>query len=144
MMRFVSPTKRIPSNPRWILILYQGKMEIITVRKGQTPPQQTHPAPWADTPPPPRWLLQRTVRILLECMLVTVRKRSLGQGYVFTGVCHSVNRGGGSASVHVGIHPPAKETPPPPAPSPPPPRSRLQRTVRILLECVLVVTEVIK
>ena len=33
---------------------------------GQTPPQ-------ADTPPPSRQLLQRTVRILLECILVFVR-----------------------------------------------------------------------
>ena len=39
---------------------------------GQPPwadtPRQTHPPPWADTPP--RRLLQRTVRILWECILV--------------------------------------------------------------------------
>ena len=34
----------------------------------------------------------------------------LGQGYVFTGVCDSVNRGM-SASVHAGIHPPGADTP---------------------------------
>ena len=34
----------------------------------------------------------------------------MGQGYIFTGVRHSVNRGG-SASVHAGIHLPARETP---------------------------------
>ena len=36
---------------------------------------------------------KRAVRILLECFLVTVRKRSLGQGNIFTPVCHSVHRG---------------------------------------------------
>ena len=37
----------------------------------------------------------------------------LGQGYIFTGVCDSVHRGGrGSASVHAGI-PPQDHTPPP-------------------------------
>ena len=41
--------------------------------------------------------------------ICTARKRSLGQGYIFTGVCHSVNEGG-SASVHAGI-PPARENP---------------------------------
>ena len=47
----------------------------------------------------------KTIDIFTAC------KRSLGQRYIFTGVCHSVNRGGGSASVHAGIHPPAEETP---------------------------------
>ena len=41
-----------------------------------TPPEQVHP--WAGTPSPPlgeqRWLLQRTVRILLECILVLFTK----------------------------------------------------------------------
>ena len=36
---------------------------------------------------------ERSVRILLECILVTARKRSLGQGYIFTDLCHSVNMG---------------------------------------------------
>ena len=45
---------------------------------------------------------KRAVRILLECILVvsniviiifTARKRSLGQGNVFTPVCHSVHSG---------------------------------------------------
>ena len=36
---------------------------------------EVYTSPWADTllradTPPPRWLLQRTVRILLECILV--------------------------------------------------------------------------
>ena len=90
-------------------------------------------------------------------------QRSCGQGYVFTRVCDSVNRGG-SASVHAGIptplgadtprskHPPEqtprKQTPPweqtPPEQTPPPPGSRFrdtvnERLVRILLECILVV-----
>ena len=34
-----------------------------------TPPADT--SPWADHSPPPKWPLQRTVRILLECILVT-------------------------------------------------------------------------
>ena len=46
----------------------------------------------------------------------------LGQGYIFTGVCHSVN-GGGSASVHAGIPTPLEQTPPrsrhPPEQTPP-------------------------
>ena len=56
----------------------------------------------------------------------------LGQGYVFTGVCNSVHRGGVSASVHAGIHTPlGADTPweqtPPGADTPPeqtPPWSR--------------------
>ena len=53
----------------------------VILSTGQTPPGQT--PPWADTPgqtppclvhagihPPPRQPLQRTVRILLECILV--------------------------------------------------------------------------
>ena len=39
---------------------------------------------------------KRAVHILLECSLVfTTRKRSLGQGNVFTRVCHSVHGEGG-------------------------------------------------
>ena len=41
----------------------------------------------------------------------------LGQGYVFTGICDSVNRGV-SASVHAGIHTPPEQTPPPGADTP--------------------------
>ena len=36
------------------------------------------------------------VRILLECMLVTDCMRSMGKGYVFTSVCHTVHGGGGA------------------------------------------------
>ena len=44
-------------------------------------------------------------------------QRSCGQGNIFTPVCHSVHRGGVSASVHAGIpHPPSRhpleQTPP--------------------------------
>ena len=47
-------------------------------------------------------------------------QRSCGQGYVFTGVCHSVNAGEGmSASVHAGIPSPGADTPPPGADTPP-------------------------
>ena len=66
----------------------------------------------------------------------------LGQGYVFTGICHSVNRGGGSASVHAGIHPLDQA---PPWEQTPPAQSMLGDTVnvqavRTLLECNLVCT----
>ena len=72
----------------------------------------------------------------------------LGQGNVFTGVCDSVNRGGGVSPRS--RHPPGADTPEqthPPEQTPPwsrhPPGSRLQHTVyerpvRILLECILV------
>ena len=43
---------------------------------------------------PPLYGKERMVRILLECILVTARKRSLGQGNIFTPVCHSVHGGG--------------------------------------------------
>ena len=43
--------------------------------------------------PPSRWLLLRAVCILLECILVTTCKRSLGQYSIFTGVC--LSKGGG-------------------------------------------------
>ena len=42
----------------------------------------------------------------------TARKRSLGQGNIFSSVCQEFCPWGGSASVHAGIPPPDKETPP--------------------------------
>ena len=58
--------------------------------------------------------------------------------YVFTGVCLST--GGGSASVHAGIpHPPEAD---PPGSRPPRERQPLLRTIRILLECILVIPNV--
>ena len=60
----------------------------------------TPPPSGSRHPPPPeqRRLLLWTVRILLECILVTclmftARKRSLGQGNVFISVCDSVHGG---------------------------------------------------
>ena len=54
-------------------------------------------------------------------------QRSCGQGNIFTPVCHSVNRGRGSASMHAGIPtkpPRTRQTPPvrhqPPRPHRPP------------------------
>ena len=92
--------------------------------------------------------------LLLVKAIFTARKRSLGQGNIFTPVCHSVHRGG-SASVHDGIppppsrHPPEAGTPPqeqtPPWSRYPPPPEQImlgdtvnERAVRILLECNLV------
>ena len=60
-------------------------------------------------------------------IIFTTRKRSLGQGYVFTRVCHSVYKRGVSV----------RETPPPDRD--PPPYGE-DRAVRILLECFLVCT----
>ena len=104
----------------------------------------------------------------LKPLIITVRKRSLGQGNVFTPVCHSVHGGGGSSQhamgrgvciptcngggVHtpLGRHPlgrnsPWAETPPgqahPQADTPwadPISRRPLKQAVRILLECTLV------
>ena len=64
--------------------------------------------------------LQDVVKLnhLIFCVLMnsgwsifTERKRSCGQGYVFTRVCDSVHKGG-SASLHAGYHPPEGGTPP--------------------------------
>ena len=58
--------------------------------KKQTPPQE------ADTPQEAGSSIrsmERPVRILLECILVTACKRSLRQGNVFTPVCHSFLQG---------------------------------------------------
>ena len=49
--------------------------------------------------------------IIFLCSISTARKRSLGQGNVFTPVCHSVNGGVVSAPLHAGIHPPWAATP---------------------------------
>ena len=70
-------------------------------------------------------IIRKTLQIL-----VTSRKRSLGQGNIFTPVCHSVHRGGGVGT--------------PPGPGTPPSEQCMlgdtgnKRAVRILLECILV------
>ena len=79
---------------------------------GRHPIRQTPPGrpPGRQPPgktPPIRRPMQQMVRILLECILVTAHKRSLGQGCIFTGVCLSVNRGG------LPGRPPCKGDPPP-------------------------------
>ena len=88
--------------------------------------------------------MERYVRI------ITARKRSLGQGNIFTPVCHSVH-GGGLPQCMPGNHPPDQAHPPgsgPPDQAPPPPQTRHPqsmlgdtvnaRAVRILLECKLI------
>ena len=57
--------------------------------------------------------------------------------------CLSFCPTGGSASVHAGIPPPPMSRPPRSRPplSRPPPKQLLLRTVRILLECILVQTK---
>ena len=82
--------------------------------------------------------------------IITARKRSLGQGNIFTPVCHSVH-GGGLPQCMMGYHPPTRHPPRPGTPpGPGPPRTRHPpaqsmlgdtvnaRAVRILLECNLV------
>ena len=46
--------------------------------------------------------IQYLTGILHEEQLVTARKRSLGQGNIFTPVCHSVHRGRGHAWLLLG------------------------------------------
>ena len=83
-------------------------------------------------------------------------QRSCGQGYVFTRVCDSVYGGGSPGRENPPgpgrppSPPPGRENPPwtrqtPPGPGRPLPGSRLQNTVyerpvRILLECILVLS----
>ena len=72
-------------------------------------------------------------------LLVTARKRSLGQGNMFTGVCLSTGGvpGPGDACSQGGSGP---EVVPAPGgvPGGDPPGRLLLRAVRILLECILV------
>ena len=72
-------------------------------------------------------------------------QRSCGQGYVYTRVCDSVNRGEGlwRTPPDQGDPPPRDEAHPPRTKENPPPGRTLQHTVnerpvRILLECILV------
>ena len=48
----------------------------------------------------------------LDFMFFYRPQRSCDQGNIFAPVCHSVHGGGGSTSVHAGIPPPQKQTPP--------------------------------
>ena len=58
-----------------------------------------------------------------RCGVITARKRSLGQGYIFTGVCHSVNGGGGLPGRHpCQVDTPHRGDPLPPVPGRPPAR----------------------
>ena len=55
--------------------------------------------------------------------IITARKRSLGQGYIFTGVCDSVNRGSARETPLPGRETPLPGRPPPGRlPHPPPGR----------------------
>ena len=88
--------------------------------------------------------------------LLSLPANEVCEGCVFTSVCHSVHGGGGSVSVHAGIHP-TGQTPPgqtnpgqtPPlvrhsrADSTPLRRYGNKRAVSILLECILVIVCVI-
>ena len=77
----------------------------------------------------------------IVCQNFNYRPQRSCEGYVFTPACHSVHWWGG---VCFRIPPPRKQTPPPgagrhpPWDQAPPSRRLLLRTVRILLECILV------
>ena len=62
------------------------------------------------------------IKITAQCLLPPTTK--LGQGYVFTGICHSVNRGGVCLSACWDTTPPGSRHPPradtPPEQTPPP------------------------
>ena len=85
-------------------------------------------------------------------------QRSCGQGNIFAPVYHSVHRRGGGIPEGTEVDPPGADTPlgadppwsrhPAGADNPPPTGSRLRHTVyarpvRILLECILVLTKVL-
>ena len=44
------------------------------------------------------------LQLILDAMFITARKRSLGQGNIFTPVCHSVHRGGMRGCSQGGMH----------------------------------------
>ena len=78
------------------------------------------------------WVAWILLSLYPSINFVTARKRSLGQGYVFTAVCHSVHRGEGDLS-----NCPPMQTPTPEI------HGILRdtinkRAVPILLECILV------
>ena len=91
------------------------------------------------------YLIYLVLSILFSVMstkpnrIITACKRSLGQGNSFTPVCHSVHGGGGE---YLGRYTPRPGTPLPPE------QCMLgntgnKRAVRILLECILVMHEVL-
>ena len=139
----------MPLGPVGCLPLSQG---------GVLPPQAD--TSWAD--PPSRQPLQQKIHILLECILVTTRKRSLQRLYFYT--CLSFCPGTRYIPWDQ-VHPLGPDTPPgtrhtppdqvhPPGPGTPPldqvnPRDQApppcmlgdtgnKRAVRILLECIFV------
>ena len=79
----LTPTRQTPTTPAdgYCIRRYEsywnappgqtlpGQISPQTDPHGQTPTRQITPPP-ADPPNPSRWLLHRTVRILLECILV--------------------------------------------------------------------------
>ena len=85
--------------------------------------------------------------IVCTAFIITTRKRSLGQGNIFTSVCHSVHRGKGVYPTPTWMQTPwVGQTPRDQTPGlsrPPsvmgrPPDTANKQAVRILLECILV------
>ena len=107
---------------------------------------------------PVQRLLSRQYWGSVVARIFTVPKRSLGQGNIFTSVCHSVHKGGREVlwchflfchGQHLPPpgHPPPTPSPPRTAPHteqhPPPSVTMEQRAVRILLECILVSVQIL-
>ena len=88
-----------------------------------SPGEDLHPARGVCIPLPPRAIQdmvnKSAVCILLECTLVTARKRSLGQGNIFAPVCHSVHGGVCLSACWDTTPPPGADTP-----GPAPPKTR--------------------
>ena len=61
------------------------------------------------------WLVGNKNMTSNDVLIFTARKRSLGQGNIFTPVCHSVHRGG-LPKCMMGYHPPDQASPRPGAP----------------------------
>ena len=153
------PPSPTPSLQPWHLTV-QGPLFLPPANGIWWPSLETCSNLFTSAPPPTGadmwWLLKhvqsckRAVRILLECFLVTHSLPStmkLQQGNIFRSVCQEFcpQRGGGGVCLPQCMlgytHTPGPGQPPGQT-SPPPSRRLLLRTVRILLECIMVASKI--